>query len=114
MRADGVVGVFPLAELGVEGRNRPGARGHLVELLGMRALGAFHRAVELGTAGRPREQRDAPLLTGGLEAGLKLGAPVHLHGPERKGQPGLHGCPKTESQGLPWPAYGPRAHPTAK
>ncbi len=52
MRADGVVDLFPLAQLAIEFLHFERAGGDLVELLSMGAVGAFDGAVEFGGARR--------------------------------------------------------------
>ena len=56
MRADGVVDVFPAAELGMEMRDVPVLGDHLIELLVVRATGAFEVTVESGRTGRNHEE----------------------------------------------------------
>src|SRR5215510_100419 len=67
MGPDGVVRLLPGAELGIERVQMPVTVGHLVELLGVSALGAFHGAIELRTPRRQDEQPDAGPLTGLFE-----------------------------------------------
>lgn len=69
MGADGVVDVFPPAELAVEGVHRPGALGHLVEFFGVGPLRPLDRAVELGALRRQDEDPDPLLPAGFLELG---------------------------------------------
>src|SRR5215813_11711079 len=88
MGPDGVVRLLPGAELGIERVQMPVTVGHLVELLGVSALGAFHGAIELRTPRRQDEQPDAGPLTGLFELREELGAPVDLAGADRKGHPG--------------------------
>jgi len=56
MRAHGVVAVLPASELGVEMRNVPFVGDHLIELLVVRAMGAFEVTVESGRTGRNHEE----------------------------------------------------------
>jgi hypothetical protein len=57
MRADGVVDAFTGTGLAIDGVDGPGGeRPDFIELLGVSALGAFDRAIELGRAGRDHEQ----------------------------------------------------------
>jgi hypothetical protein len=69
MEADGIIDVFPPAELAVEGVHRPGALGHLVEFSGAGPLRPLDRAVELGALRRQDEDPDPPLPAGFLELG---------------------------------------------
>ncbi len=55
MRADGIVDSLPVAEFAVEFFHLQGTGRDLVELLGVGAIGAFDRAVELGGARRKDE-----------------------------------------------------------
>src|SRR6185312_2919918 len=91
MRADGVVGVLPGAQLPIEGGQVPVGGGDLMELLGMGAVGAFDVAVELRGAGREDEEPEAKLLAGLLEVGGELATAIDLHGADRKGHAGLEG-----------------------
>jgi len=60
MRTDGVVDALPGTGLAVEAGDRPSIEGtKLIELLGMGALGALDRAVELGRTRRQHEQAQA-------------------------------------------------------
>ena len=56
MRAHGVVAVFPASELGIELRDVPVVGDHLIELLVVRATGAFEVTVESGRTGRNQEE----------------------------------------------------------
>jgi hypothetical protein len=57
VRADGVVDAFPGTGLTIDGVDGPGGESEdFIELLGVSALGAFDRAIELGRAGREHEQ----------------------------------------------------------
>jgi hypothetical protein len=57
VRADGVVDAFPGTGLTIDGVDGPGGESaDFIELLGVSALGAFDRAIELGRAGREHEQ----------------------------------------------------------
>jgi hypothetical protein len=56
MRPHGVVDLFPLPQLAVEFLHLQRAGRDLIELLGVIALGALDRAVELGRAWRMHEQ----------------------------------------------------------
>ena len=55
MRANGVVDLFPVAEFAVEFFHLQGTGRDLVEPLGVGAIGAFDRSVELGGARRKDE-----------------------------------------------------------
>ena len=50
----------------------------LMELFGMDALGPSHMTIELGASVGQDEQPYTQALTGGLELGLELTAPVHI------------------------------------
>jgi hypothetical protein len=56
MRALGVVDMLQASELGGQMRDVPVAGDHLIELLVVRAMGAFEVAVESGRAGREHEE----------------------------------------------------------
>jgi hypothetical protein len=56
MRAHGVVAVLPASEQGVEMRDVPVVGDHLIELLVVRATGAFEVTVESGRTGRNHEE----------------------------------------------------------
>ena len=78
---DGVVNALPAAGLTVETLDREAVEGtQLVELLGMRALRALDRAVELGRARRQHEQAQAAALALGFEGGVELRTAVDLDG----------------------------------
>ena len=63
-----------------------GLRGRaLVELLGVRPVGALDAAVELVRLGRQDVEGDATLCAGGLEAGHELAAAVHADGTDPEG-----------------------------
>ena len=62
MRPDGVVDSFPLAELTIELFHFERANRDLVKLLGVSAVGAFHRAIEFGGSWRQHEQMKTALL----------------------------------------------------
>ena len=57
MRAHGVVAALPASEQGVEMRDVPVVGEHLIELLVVRATGAFEVTVESGRTGRKHEER---------------------------------------------------------
>jgi hypothetical protein len=60
MRADGVVDFFPLPQLAIECFHFQRARRDRTELLGVGAVGAFHRAVEFrGTRGQHEQVQSA-------------------------------------------------------
>jgi len=50
----------------------------------MGSMSSFHQAIEFRGSGWQDEETDAPLLTGFLKMGLKLGATVYLDGSYRE------------------------------
>ena len=78
--ADGVVDVFPATELGTELRDVPAIRDHLIELLVVRAMGAFDLPVKLGRARWEDEERQVSLLASDFEFGSEFAAAIHLQG----------------------------------
>jgi hypothetical protein len=85
MGTDGVIDLFPLAELTIEFFHLQRARGDLVELLGVGAVGALDGAVEFGRTGRKHEQMEATLLAGEFKLGGELGTAIDLHGADGEG-----------------------------
>lgn len=57
MGAHCVVAVLPASELGVKMREGPVVGDYLIELLVVRAMGAFEVTVESGRTGRKHEER---------------------------------------------------------
>ena len=57
MGADGIVDAFPLPEFTIELFRFQRASRDLVKLLGVSAVGAFHRAVEFGKQGGSTNRR---------------------------------------------------------
>ena len=78
VRADVVVGVLPVEEVGSEAGDGGRGLGAVVELLPVGTVGAFDAAVELGTARRETKEQDALLLAGVFELAHELGAAIHL------------------------------------
>jgi hypothetical protein len=85
MRSDTVINALPFLEDLIEGGQIPIIGINLVELLGMRALGAFHTTIQLGGAWRQHKQADVLFLTGLLKFCHELTAAIHLHGFKREG-----------------------------
>src|SRR5262249_29982949 len=84
MRPDGVVDPFPFREWAIDRRYGPLELGDLVEFLGVGPLGAFDVAIELRGARRQHEEAPPSPLTGLLELGEELRAPVDLDGAQRE------------------------------
>ena len=94
MRADGLVNALPGAAFAIQLFHLQRARGDLVELLGVGAVGAFDGAIEFGRARGRYEQVQAALLAGEFELGGELGTAIDLHRPDRKGHAVLQGVEK--------------------
>ena len=62
MRADGIVDFFPVPQLAIELFHFQRARGDLVELFRVGAVGAFNGAVEFGGTRGQHEQVQVALL----------------------------------------------------
>src|SRR5947209_5908293 len=67
MWSEMIIGVFEVAESGLQGREIKVAVIALVELIAVGAVGAFGLAIELGRAGWEGKEGDTALLAGGLE-----------------------------------------------
>ncbi len=91
MGTDGIVDLLPLAQFVIELFHLQGAGSDLIELLAVGAVGAFDRAVEFGGARGKHEQVQSALLTGLLELGGKLRAPVDLQSADGEGHAVLQG-----------------------
>ena len=91
MGTDGVIDFFPMPEFAIEFFHFERARGDLIELLGMGAVGAFDGAVEFGRARGKHEQVQAAHLASEFELGGEFRAAIDLYGADGKGHAELQG-----------------------
>jgi hypothetical protein len=101
MGTDGVVDLFPVAQLTVSFFHLQRPSRDLVELLGVGTLGAFDRAVELGRAQGQHEQAQAALLSGLFELGAELAPAIDPAAREWE-----KGCGATTCRGTRAAAWG--------
>lgn len=85
METDGVVDLFPLAELAIEFFHFQGTSRDLIELFGVGAVGALDSTVEFGRARGQHEQMQVALLAGEFKFGGELGTAIDLQGADGEG-----------------------------